>query len=464
MFGLMKNAGCQNTSQPEWYRLHYCGLCKSIGRKYDQKSRLMLNYDAVFLAEILSLLSVEETKQWDKKIQSYQCFSLPGEAGLPISLDYASDVNMLLAQLKMQDNKLDDLKMLWSTVEKMFRKPFGRIQPLLQKWQVDENTFRKWLAENLRRETSPLPSGIDDWQLALNYYSEPTANITGYFFALGADAIDKPEVKAALYDLGYRFGGLIYSLDAVKDFAEDMERGQFNPLSAFFGPKRSQDEMLATAKDRLWDLSSGIEQCLQTLPIPTDLQKAFQGRLVLNLSRELSGQAPPCPPSSSGIEKSTVPRFYRFLDSVFARFNPAYPGKFALSYLIFLGVFFSEKLMASIALVAKQTPEKVDWAFLIATASFPVLAYLGVKRIKKWRVVLWLKKIKEKIKKKIEFLKKETGWNTVLIVVLVILLLLVIIGLVLLGKAANSCGNTCENGCEDDCCSSTNNSTSGCGG
>jgi hypothetical protein len=446
----MKNAGCQHPSQPEWYRLHYCGLCKSIGRKYDQKSRLLLNYDAVFLAEILSLLSAEETKLWDKKIQSYQCFSLPIETSLPITLDYASDVNMLLARLKVQDNKLDDLKMLWSTVEKMFRKPFGRVQHLLQKWHADENTYRKWLAENLHRETSPMPSGIQNWQQALNYYSVPTANITGYFFALGADAIDRPEVKAALYDLGYRFGELIYSLDAVKDFTEDLERGQFNPLSTFFGPKRRQTEMLATAADMLWDLSSGIAQSLEALPIPTDLQKAFQGRLVLNLSRELSGQAPPCPTPKSGIERSTVPRFYRFLDSVFSRFNPAYPGKFALSYLIFLGIFFSDKLMASIALFAKQAPEKVDWAFLIATASFPVLAYLGAKRIKKWRVVLWLKKIKEKIKKKIEFLKKETGWSTVLIVLLVILLLLVIIGLVLIGKAANDCGNAC-NDCQTDC-------------
>ena len=442
MFGLMKNAGCQNASQPEWYRLHYCGLCKSIGRKYDQKSRLMLNYDAVFLAEMLSLLSMEETKLWDKKIQSYQCFSLPGEAGLPISLDYASDVNMLLAQLKMQDNKLDDLKMLWSTVEKIFRRPFGRIQPLLKKWQVDENIFRKWLAENLRRETSPLPSGIEDWQLALNYYSEPTANITGYFFALGADAIDKPEVKTALYDLGYRFGGLIYSLDAVKDFAEDMERRQFNPLSAFFGPKRSQDEMLATAKDRLWDLSSGIEQSLQALPIPTDLQKAFQGRLVLNLSRELSGQASPCTPSRSGIEKSTVPRFYRFLDSVFARFNPAYPGKFALSYLLFLGLFFSDKLMASIRLISQSSAESIDWTFLSVVLAFPVLSYHLAVRSKKWGILDKLKKIKEKIKKKIAYLKEDSGSSKVWLILLIALLILVILVIVAISSIKIEVCNT----------------------
>jgi hypothetical protein len=43
MFGLMRRAK----------RLPYCGTCKTLGTLYGQRSRLLLNHDTVFLAELL---------------------------------------------------------------------------------------------------------------------------------------------------------------------------------------------------------------------------------------------------------------------------------------------------------------------------------------------------------------------------------------------------------------------------
>nr|MCR4710859.1 DUF5685 family protein [Clostridia bacterium] len=42
----------------EWelYRGYYCGVCKSIGRRYGQLPRITLSYDAAFLAMLLSSL------------------------------------------------------------------------------------------------------------------------------------------------------------------------------------------------------------------------------------------------------------------------------------------------------------------------------------------------------------------------------------------------------------------------
>ena len=86
MFGLMKNTGCLQPGQPDWYRLHYCGTCKSLGRLYGQRSRLFLNYDIVFLSEILTLLQESETEKWDKSLYSKNCFDLPGVQKLPFCL------------------------------------------------------------------------------------------------------------------------------------------------------------------------------------------------------------------------------------------------------------------------------------------------------------------------------------------------------------------------------------------
>jgi hypothetical protein len=58
MYSLMKALTCsrhQDNTTP--YRLHYCGTCKTMGPLYGQKSRFLLNHDAVFLSELLTLLA-----------------------------------------------------------------------------------------------------------------------------------------------------------------------------------------------------------------------------------------------------------------------------------------------------------------------------------------------------------------------------------------------------------------------
>ena len=44
----------------EIYTGYYCGICKSIGRRLGQGARLVLSYDAVFLAMVLAALSEEK--------------------------------------------------------------------------------------------------------------------------------------------------------------------------------------------------------------------------------------------------------------------------------------------------------------------------------------------------------------------------------------------------------------------
>lgn len=451
-----------NPAQPEWYRLHYCGVCKSIGRKYDQKSRFLLNRDTVFLAEILTVLASDDTAQWDKSIQNYQCFSLPKAGNIPTSLDYASDLAMLLAQLKLKDNQSDDLKTLWTGVERLFRKPFGKIRPFFKKWHIDETQVQSSLIENQTREHSSLPPETTDWQGALAYYAQPSAQITAYFFALGADAIGKAELKGQLFDLGYRFGALIYSLDAVQDFQEDVQAGQFNPLSRFFGAKRSVAEMFTTTADYLWALSAAVEGAINAIPLPEDVQKSLSGRLMLNLSSVISGGAKPCPIPSSGIEKASVPRFNRFLRTVFSSLNPVYPGRFAISYLVLLFLAFGNKLWSSVALVAQKETEHLDWGFLTAAASFPVLAYLAARRVKKWQLLAWLKKTRDKLKRKVAQLKDKdnngAGWIILIISIILVLILL----LVIVGKTGECCKNESEKSCAEGASSSQSDNKGSC--
>ncbi|MGB1217876.1 MAG: DUF5685 family protein, partial [Saprospiraceae bacterium] len=109
----MKNNTCIQAGKENWYKNHYCGTCKTIGKNYGQRSRTLLNHDAVFLSEILTLLQEEDTRNWDENIREDSCFKLPDENNIPISLEFAADINLLLSKIKFEDNALDEAQQIW---------------------------------------------------------------------------------------------------------------------------------------------------------------------------------------------------------------------------------------------------------------------------------------------------------------------------------------------------------------
>ena len=58
MLGYVKiDKGELKVREYDIYTGYYCGICKSIGRRYGQLPRMVLSYDAAFLGILLSALS-----------------------------------------------------------------------------------------------------------------------------------------------------------------------------------------------------------------------------------------------------------------------------------------------------------------------------------------------------------------------------------------------------------------------
>ena len=77
MFGLLQRRTCStDAATKNDYRLHYCGTCKTMGAMYGQRSRMLLNFDAVFFAELLTNLSAQNTATWHESYQQQNCFAL----------------------------------------------------------------------------------------------------------------------------------------------------------------------------------------------------------------------------------------------------------------------------------------------------------------------------------------------------------------------------------------------------
>src|SRR5437899_3959040 len=131
MFGLMRAQKCgMSADEKHFRRLNYCGTCKTIGSLYSAKSRLLLNHDTVFLAEILSSLSRENTAEWQRSYQSFNCLSLPKDS-IPASLAWAAAANVVLTEFKIADHVADGEGFHYRVARRVYSKDFQKARRFL---------------------------------------------------------------------------------------------------------------------------------------------------------------------------------------------------------------------------------------------------------------------------------------------------------------------------------------------
>jgi hypothetical protein len=285
MFGLMRAQTCGMTAEEKHFRrLNYCGTCKTAGSLYGQKSRLLLNHDTVFLAEILTALSGESVGDWETSYQSYNCLNLP-KAEMPTALKFAATANVILTEFKIADHITDEKKRRFKFVRRVFSNEFLKAEKLLREWEFPLDAVREILQSQEEREAE---------NFDLKSLVEPTAQTTALFFSEGAKLIGKPEIEEAALKIGYQFGGLIYLLDAFEDYEKDFKIGRFNAVRSVYDlneakiPLEIKRKVFAAIKDSESEIIAEIYQ----LPITESQKKIFASRLQQNLQRKLKTNLP----------------------------------------------------------------------------------------------------------------------------------------------------------------------------
>lgn len=272
----MRAKTCGMTAEEKNFRrLHYCGTCKTIGTLYGQKSRMLLNHDTVFLAEILTSLSDEKVQNWQKSYQSYNCLSLPKNE-MPFSLQFAATANVILAEFKIADHVSDTRQRRFKLAHRIFSKDFIEAEKRLKEWNFPLEKIRQILEMQEKRESEKF--NLDE--LAL-----PTSETTATFFAEGVKLIGQEKLSNLAHKIGFNFGKLIYVLDAFEDFEKDEKRNQFNALSSIFGEKEKGVSILL-------DLENEIIQRIYELPISETKKQIFASRLRSNLQKKIQTKLP----------------------------------------------------------------------------------------------------------------------------------------------------------------------------
>ena len=268
----------------QYHRMHYCGTCKAIGKQFDQRSRMMLNYDTVFLSEILSQLNKEKLHSWDKNLQRVNtCFSMPQSENLPFSLSYSATASVLLAELKIDDNIKDGNRGAWKLLRGFYSKAFKKASFHFKELGIDLSPVYKWIKEQAIREKSK--KKFNTVESCLDYYSEATAEITATIFDEGGKRIEQP-VK--LHKLGHHFGRLMYTLDAFEDYEQDIYKGQFNPLALYWGNSRSLDEdQQEQIRAIIIELQQKVTESIYESALEESIQKIYCARLESNLAMRI---------------------------------------------------------------------------------------------------------------------------------------------------------------------------------
>jgi hypothetical protein len=215
----------------EIYNAYYCAICHSIRDRYGQLPRLLLSYDAVFLAMMLSAPS--ETAD---EITTFRCVTHPGKkrniAVCTREIDYAADMMLLLGYFNLKDDREDEGTPLGYAGEWFLRGAYRKIRGRMPE-KAERIAACLGEMRALERERTD----------SLDRIAEPFANLMSEVMDYTGLADIRPAEDSGLSDgdytrslrsayrrVGYHLGKWIYLIDAIDDLEDDKKHDSYNPL------------------------------------------------------------------------------------------------------------------------------------------------------------------------------------------------------------------------------------------
>lgn len=197
------------------YEGYYCGICKSIGRRAGQLPRLVLSYDAVFLALILASVNKEQdiiarehciVHHLDKK------FVVKENA----AVDYAADMMVILAYHKFNDDWNDDHSFTGISGREMLHPAYKKL-----KHKYGE------ICDSVEQSLKKLSLLEKEHSGSMDSVTDAFADIMEVLFT---GFYKDNRLNRILGNLGRGLGKWIYAIDALDDYQKDIEEEQYNPL------------------------------------------------------------------------------------------------------------------------------------------------------------------------------------------------------------------------------------------
>ena len=252
MFGYIAPRMDQMTeTQKMRYRSFYCGICREIGSLSGKTGRLLLSHDMTFLAILLN--SLMEPSEGEKKTR---CGLHPARSREIICCEpvrYAAGMNILLMDLKCEDQIRDDHSRTGRLARKMLKAPAERLQ---KEYPSQYGRIRDALGALWQEEKKERPD------------PDRLCNLSGEMLgaAFTPSWADSYWMNA-LRRLGEGLGRFIYWMDAWDDLEEDRRKEHVNPL-LLMEPGEDMDSFVRESLEMLIGEATGF---FEMLPLEKDL-------------------------------------------------------------------------------------------------------------------------------------------------------------------------------------------------
>lgn len=198
------------------YKAFYCGLCRAMGKCTGKCSGCTLSYDFVFLAAIRCVIT-----RSDISYESKRCLLHPvkkqSSVKLNESLEYCSYSTCLLTGVKISDDINDEKgidKIKAKMLKKLFSSPYKRSRKHLPDLEVR-------LSEALNKL-----SALEKRQASADECADVSGDMLEAIFSYGLNGTE----AAIASSIGRNIGKLIYFIDAIEDYNDDIKKKRFNPL------------------------------------------------------------------------------------------------------------------------------------------------------------------------------------------------------------------------------------------
>ena len=224
----------------ELFNAFYCGICKSIGRRFGTIPRITIKYDSVFLAMLLYSITGSTLK-----INMERCIVHPVRPRHVVLwndiIDYAADVNLILSYFSLKDKSVDEGlaharmgMILLKPVYKKLKRQYGEKCDIIEKRLTELAVLEK------------------EGCASMDAAAEPFAMIMEEVVA-HKPFCQEEKTESILRWLGYNLGKWIYLLDAFDDMEADMKKKNYNPLLELARDAKKEITNAAGLKDRIKD-------------------------------------------------------------------------------------------------------------------------------------------------------------------------------------------------------------------
>lgn len=212
------------------YQATYCGLCKTLAKRYGPVAPMFLSYDLTFLALLVS--DPEQAPRLCYKRCHANPFRMVQVCQEQDALNLAADVSVILTHWKLRDGLADDG--FWGRLKARFL------------MLVLKPSYKKAVRGNQKLDAY-VGSCLEELS-ALERENCPSIDRTADTFARllqqAAPESGNSKRDRVIRQILYHVGRWIYLVDARDDIQRDLKSGAYNPLVARFGPV-CDDEILS---------------------------------------------------------------------------------------------------------------------------------------------------------------------------------------------------------------------------